>query len=279
MDNSPLWDEALSRLTPARDDVPPYERVDVHLVNATERPSDAEYDRYAFLVGRFRDLAYDATAIRASSPFALRSVLFNSILVQANRDLAEIARVVGGDPDRFEEWAAATAAALDADLWDEELGVYRDYDVVARQPVTTWTAAGFAPLFAGVPSPARVARMVERVLGSGVEIGNDGFAVTSLPPGDPRFQPHLYWRGPVWPILNWFLHWGLRRYGYAELADRVRTAVVELARDGGFWEHYDPETGRGHGGDQFAWTAALVLDLLPDGGDEEPNAAESERRQ
>jgi hypothetical protein len=42
--------------------------------------------------------------------------------------------------------------------------------------------------------------------------------------------------------------------------------VIELGRSEGFWEHYNPLTRRGHGGEQFAWTAALVLDLLQDGG-------------
>ena len=38
--------------------------------------------------------------------------------------------------------------------------------------------------------------------------------------------------------------------------------MLELARREGFWEHYNPLTGRGQGGEQFAWTAGLVLDLL-----------------
>jgi glycogen debranching enzyme len=66
----------------------------------------------------------------------------------------------------------------------------------------------------------------------------------------------------VWPILNWVLHRGLVRYGYRELAAQLRLGLIELSRRSGFWEHYSPTTGQGHGGEQFAWTAALVLDLL-----------------
>ena len=47
---------------------------------------------------------------------------------------------------------------------------------------------------------------------------------TSLSPGDPGFQPTRYWRGPVWPILNWVLQRGLERYGYRERAEQVRQA-------------------------------------------------------
>jgi mannosylglycerate hydrolase len=140
--------------------------------------------------------------------------------------------------------------------------VYVDYDVIADRRVAVATAAGLAPLYAGVPTGGRAERMVERLAGSRVPVGASGWAVTSLSPADPGFQPTRYWRGPVWPILNWVLQRGLERYGYRDHAEQVRQAVLELSRSAGFWEHYDPLTGRGHGGEQFAWTAALVLDLL-----------------
>lgn len=262
MDNSPLWDDALARISLTPEEIPDYTRVDVHLADASERPTHAEYDRYAYLVQLFRNLNYRPSDIRASSPFAVQPVLFNSLLVQANRDLAEIALVLGGDPAPFEAWAERTGAELDEKLWDDEHAVYCDYDVISGEHVQTRTASGFAPLYAGIPDGTRAERMVERVVASGVRVGDDGWAVTSLSPDDPRFQPTLYWRGPVWPILNWVLYRGLSRYGFDELAAQVRTALLGLVRRGGFWEHYSPETGRGHGGEQFAWTAALVLDLL-----------------
>lgn len=265
MDNSPLWDRALERMTFDADRLPEYERVDVEVAEVAERPSDAEYDRYVYLVSVLRELAYDSSRIRHVVPFAIQPVLFNSLLVQSNRDLAEIARIVGADPASFEIWAESTAVALDETLWDEEHAVYVDYDVKAGAPVGVRTAAGLAPLYAGVPAPGRAERMVELLAGSRVAV-EGGWAVTSLAPSDPGFQAARYWRGPVWPILNWVLQRGLDRYGYPALAADVRRAVIELARGAGFYEHYNPETGLGQGGEQFAWTAALVLDLLHENG-------------
>jgi glycogen debranching enzyme len=265
MDNSPLWDEALERMSLDSARIPEYERVDVRIADASERPSDAEYDRYVYLVGLFRELAYEPSQIRDAVPFALQPVLFNSLLARSNQDLAEIARLLGSDAEPFETWAENTGAGLER-MWDDEQAVYLDYDVIAERPVGVATASGLAPLYAGVPSRSRAERMVERLAGSRVEVGHAGWAVASLSPADPGFQPSRYWRGPVWPILNWVLQRGLERYGYEDRAEQVRQAVVELGRSEGFWEHYDPLTGRGHGGEQFAWTAALVLDLLQDGG-------------
>jgi glycogen debranching enzyme len=266
MDNSPLWDRALERMSFDAERLPEYERVDVEVAEAAERPSDAEYDRYVYLLSVLRELAYDSSRIRHVVPFAIQPALFNSLLVQSNRDLAEIARIVGADPARFESWAESTAAALDATLWDEEHAVYVDYDVRAAARVGARTAAGLAPLYAGVPTPARAERMVELLADSRVAVDGIGWAVTSLAPADPGFQAARYWRGPVWPILNWVLQRGLDRYGYRTLAADVRRAMIELARRAGFHEHYNPETGRGQGAEEFAWTAALVLDLLRENG-------------
>ena len=266
MDNSPLWDAALERMSFDSKLLPKYERVDVDVAEATERPSDGEYDRYVYLVSLFRELAYDSSRIKRVAPFALQPVLFNSLLVQSNRDLAEIARLVGADPEPFRVWAESTAAALEETLWDEEHAVYVDYDVEAGERVEVRTAAGLAPLYAGVPARPRAERMVEALARSRVPVGESGWAVTSQSPGDPGFQATRYWRGPVWPILNWVLQRGLDRYGFASLAAEVRVALVELARGSGFYEHYSPLTGRGHGGEQFAWTAALILDLMLENG-------------
>ena len=262
MDNSPLWDDALARieLTPAQ--VPPYRRVDVELADPAERPTDEEYDRYVYLVGLFRDLDYRPDRIQGETPFALQPVLFNSLLVQANLDLAEIARVLGDDPDPYEQWAELTAVDLDSRLWSEPDALYVDYDLEAGEHVGARTAAGLAPLYAGVPAGDRARRMVERLAGSRVEVDTSAWAVTSLAPDDPGYVPTRYWRGPIWPILNWVLQRGLDRYGYATLAAEVRRALIDLSGRSGFWEHYSPATGAGHGGENFAWTAGLVLDVL-----------------
>jgi hypothetical protein len=262
MDNSPLWDDALARISPAHDAIPVYERVDLDFVDAGQRPTDAEYDRYAYLVKLYRDWGYDSGSIRDECPFVIQDVLFNSLLVQANRDLAEIARVLGADPERFEAWAERTAAGVDAKLWNEAEGSYGDYDVRAGERVRAQTAAAFSPLFAGIPTEDRARLLKKRLTASMVAIDGAGRVVTSVAPGDATFDPALYWRGPAWPMINWVVHAGLRRYGFADEATEIRNALLELVRREGFWEHYNGTTGEGQGTEQLSWTAALVLDLL-----------------
>ena len=152
---------------------------------------------------------------------------------------------------------------MNATLWDDAAGLYVDYDLEAGRHVPVRTAAGLAPLHAGVPAPDHARRMIDGLAGSRVEVGGGaGWVVTSLAPDDPGFLPTRYWRGPIWPILNWALQRGLDRYGHHDLARQVRRGLLELASRSGFWEHYSPLTGEGHGGEHFAWTAGVVLDML-----------------
>ncbi len=263
MDNSPLWDEALSRIAPARDAIPDYKRVDLDFVDADQRPTDTEYDRYAYLVKLYRDAAYDAGRIREECPFVIVDVLFNSLLVQSSRDLGEIARILGADPQRFDAWADLTASAVETTLWDEAAGCYADFDLRAGEPVRAHTAAAYAPLFAGIPTLERAQRMRKQLMAAtAVAIDGFGRVVASVAPADANFDPALYWRGPVWPMINWVICAGLRRYGFDEEASEIRAALLELVRREGFWEHYNATTGRGQGTEQLSWTAGLVLDLL-----------------
>jgi hypothetical protein len=86
MDNSPMWDSIMERLQLRPDQIPLYKRADIHLVAAEDRPSDAAYDRFAYLVKLFSDRDSDEARIRTDCPFLVQEVLFNALLSQAGRD-------------------------------------------------------------------------------------------------------------------------------------------------------------------------------------------------
>ena len=181
IDNSPLWDEALARIAPPPEEIPEYQRVDTEVVDSSQRPTNAEYDRYAYLVKCYRERGYDQARIRAECPFAIQDVLFNSILAQAGEDLASIARVVGEDPEPFERAAATTRSSLETrSSGARPSGMYLDYDLRAGAPIPARTWGGLAPLYCGVaPERAerlardrsRVRRHARRRLGRPVRLG------------------------------------------------------------------------------------------------------------
>ena len=87
-------------------------------------------------------------------------------------------------------------------------------------------AAGLAPLYAGIPDAARAAQLLEVNRQLIVPVQPSGTAVAShRRRDDPAFEPSRYWRGPVWPMLNWVTYRGLRRYGYEHEAADVRAGM------------------------------------------------------
>lgn len=261
MDNSPLWDEALGRLLP--EGVRDWVRADLNHAPEEERPTDSEYDRYVHLVKLFRDQNYHPELICRVTPFAIADVLYNSLWVQANSDLAEICRIVGADPTSFERWADETKTGMRRLLWNGEQSSFVDFDLIAKEPICTRVGAAYAPLYAGVPTRRQADAMVDQLTRTvGVHLDSTTWMVPSVDPRDGRFRPTNYWRGPIWINVNWILYRGLRRYGFDGLAETLRRSMIELPRRSGFFEHYDPTTGKGQGAERFAWTAALVLDLL-----------------
>lgn len=267
MDNSPMWDAILQGMQLRKGEVPPYRRVDTHTVSAADRPVSAAYDRFAYLVKLFARLGYDEARIRKECPFLVQDVLFNSLLCRSERDLAEMARILGEDPSPHEERARKTTHAIEEKLWDEDHGLHLDYDLVEDRPIHVYFAPNLAgPLFAGIPQAGRAARMVDTLENAGFDISEEH--VVPVPTYDLRgfgFSPTQYWRGPVWVNINWFLMHGLAAYGYDGYADRLRDAIITLCRDAGFNEYFDPTTGEGRGSFLFSWSAALLLDVLETG--------------
>ena len=60
-------------------------------------------------------------------------------------------------------------------------------------------------------------------------------------------------------MVNFLAARGLAEYGFAAKAERIRGDTRRMIQKSGFFEYFDPLTGAGAGGDNFAWTAAMWL--------------------
>jgi len=274
-DNSPRWDQALARIKVARPR--PYTRLDTKQVrDPSQRPTDWDYDRYLWLVGLLRRYRYDDEEIHRRYPFLIKDVFFSAVLVAANAallDLADVAEASDGDRGQLAGWLDRGRQGL-ARCYDAETGLCLDYDVRAGEQIRLRTFAGFAPLFAGPGTSGAetgplLAGMVSAQLGlldSGDFCGDPRLRWRLLPstsPAEPVFEPHNYWRGPVWPVINWLLWRSLRQLGYAGRAEEIRRdSLSQIAAAGEFAEYFDPFTGKALGSPQQSWTAAVALDWL-----------------
>jgi glucosylglycerate hydrolase len=268
-DNTPRWDAALKRIDVG--DIPPYPRTDVSLVDAAERPTKAEYDRYLWLVGLLRTAKYDDEVVRRAHPFLIKDVQCSAIFVAANDALAQIAILADASASEraaIAEWSRRSAEAVRGS-WDHGLELALDFDLRAESPVRCVTSAGLCPLL--VPSLTReeARRFSDRIFGPDFA-GAEGLAfpvVLSTGARSPEFRPRAYWRGPTWPVINWLLWCGLRAHGLDREAARLREAnLALLARpQARFSEYFEPFTAEPLGSPDQSWTAAVALDWIATG--------------
>jgi len=255
MDNSPAWDAALARVP--TDTITPVQRRDTTHVDASMRPRADEYQRYIHLVDLFRDAGWQPDRMLAKSPFRVADIATNSILLRAERDLFALAQRFGaaGDATEIAERIERMQAAI-ARLWSPRHNLFLSFDHAASTPIDAATSAGLLPLFGGAAHAAQVRAMIATLQRWANSVR---YLVPSTAPDDARFDPLRYWRGPVWPAVNWMLGEGLSQAGETTMAAQVRDTMRGLIARAGFREYFDPRDGRGLGGANFTWTAAIFL--------------------
>ncbi len=276
-DNAPRWDVPLAAVEVG--DLPPYTRRDLqHVTDPGQRPTDAEYDRYLWLLEALKRARYDDAVAARSHPFRIKDVLFSAILVAANDALLEIAALVEApvaEQRQIADWRDQGRRGLAARR-DATSGLCLDYDLRANATISTQTIAGLAPLVAGGLATDEVAALAG-TLESPRFAGHPAFRWALPPstsPDDPAFDPRSYWRGPIWPFLTWLFWWSLQRAGEIARAERLRLAALAQIDAVGFAEYIDPFTGEPLGSHDQSWTAAVTLDWLASPEDSASSAAE-----
>jgi len=254
-DNSVDWDIPFDRVP--TDGIAPYTRRDIQHADPAHRPTKAQYDRYLWLVEHFRSLNWDTSRLHDASPFQVVDPGFNAILLRACADLADLAEDLGEPALAAENraFAARGLAAMET-LWSDSHGQYLCRDRVTGALIDSASIGGLLAAFCAIPSPRAAA------IADSIERHGTRYRVASHPPQDPRYDGKRYWRGPVWLVVNYMIADGLVRAGQAVAAARITASSLDLIRESGFAEYYDPQTGEPLGGGRFTWTAAMVLEFL-----------------
>lgn len=256
-DNSVDWDAAFERVP--TDGVLPFVRRDTNHANPAHRPTQAQYERYIYLVQLFRSLDWDNSKLHDASPFQIVDPGFNGILLRSCADLADLADELGA-PDiaaRSRAHVAKGIAAMES-LWSDAHGQYLCWDRKADVRVDSPSIGGLLATFAPIPK-ARATAIAKRlnILGDRCT-----YMVPSHDPASPDFDSLRYWRGPVWLIVNYMIVDGLQVAGETATADRIIADSLKLIEHSGFAEYYDPIDGTPCGGGRFTWTAAMVIEFI-----------------
>jgi neutral trehalase len=235
-------------------------RRDVREVPAEQRMKNIDALMTWDAVLRLRRKHYDIDKILHRSLFAIEDVSFNSIFVRNNtilRDIAKESRIKL--PKELTEKMKLSEISLE-ELWDEQFSLYLSRDFITNKLLKEPTIASLMPLYAGTISKDRADKLV-KILSSSNSFWLK-FPVPTVPRNFRGFEANRYWQGPTWINTNWLLIDGLNRMGYENEANALKSHTLDMMRENGVWEYYNPNTGKGLGSRDFSWSAALGLDLL-----------------
>jgi len=263
LDNAPLWDEPLAAITDTSEWALGVQKKYDELSEQGDRPKRTYIEKYSYLIENLYNHNYDWKKISENHPFLIQGVLFNVILCKSEQDLGKIAETTGHDPHIHYERADKLKTAVNTKLYDEADGIYYNFDLVQQRHIKRDTIFSYMPLFAGIPDKERGDKVLNALRAHCFCIADmDCVAIPSYDMCQVDFEGEFYWRGPVWVNINWYMAQGARQYGETELSDWIENSLIALADSHGFYEYYDPNSGRGLGEKDFSWTAALIIDLI-----------------
>jgi alpha,alpha-trehalase len=198
-------------------------------------------------------------------------VCLNVLLFRMEQDIAQIYHRLE-QPEAAHLWhtrASQRHQRIDQFLWDEDAGLYFDYNFQTEQRRPYEFATLFYPLWAGIASEtqaARVVRSLDRFVAPG------GLLTSTQVSGNQ-------WDAPFgWAPLTLMAVQGLWRYGYQAPARQIARnfiamVVQEFEKSGKLVEKYDvcncsanvsDEIWFGYSSNEvgFGWTNGVMLELL-----------------
>ncbi|HET7892173.1 MAG TPA: trehalase family glycosidase [Candidatus Sulfotelmatobacter sp.] len=196
-------------------------------------------------------------------------VCLNSLLYKTEKDLEQISSWLGhaDDARKWNQRAEARKQLISRYLWNQEQGLFFDYNFQAGRMSDYRYASTFYPLWAGLATPEQAKAVA----------GN--LKIFDRPGGLPMstFESGAQWDLPYgWGNIEMLAIEGLRRYGFNADADHVSyeflsTVAENFRRDGNIREKYNVvsrsseahvELGYEMNVVGFGWTNAAFLELL-----------------
>lgn len=235
-------------------------RRDTRKVNPGQRISSLEALLLWDTVRRLRRKRYDIERILHRSDFCTQDITFNSIMVRNNSQLQSIASEIRRKlPIELLDKMKNSETALEK-LYDEPTKQYYSRDFITHKLIIEPSIGTFMPLYAGTITKERADELVKLLKDHRKYWLHN--PVPSVPLDSPHFDSDRYWQGPSWVNTNWLIIDGLERYGYQTEANELRQRTISMVSQKGSFEYFDPIDGRGIGAANFAWTAALTIDLM-----------------
>lgn len=141
--------------------------------------------------------------------------------------LANMADVLGkaSEAAEFRALADRSRQLIRDQLWDEERQIFAN-----RQRsggfVRSLSPTSFYPLLCGAASPEQARHLLAHLADERMFAGE--FVLPNATRDDPAFAENVYWRGRIWPNVNYLVWLGLKRYGFAAEAQKLADQSTAL---------------------------------------------------
>ena len=194
----------------------------------------------------------------------MEDVGLNCLITLDAEMLALMARELGRHEEAFalEKIASRQRQRIQTRFWDTSRNIFANR-LWSGKFADAVTPTSFYPLLCGAADEQQTQSLLEALENPSLFGGEYG--LPSVARTHPSFNDNVYWRGRIWPILNWLVWLGLKRAGAQAQADRLIAKSWQLFTPA--WakrlapENFNATTGEGL--DQpdtdsfYSWTALL----------------------
>lgn len=187
---------------------------------------------------------------QSKNTLELQDVGLNSLFIADCRALIEMAQVLGRKKAIIELKKRVKLLSRNMEkLWNKKVGFYLNYRTDLKAPSQRLSPTLFYPLLAKLPNQKRAKRIINEHFYNPKEFAGE-WILPSIARNDPTFTKQRYWKGAIWPPLNFLTYLSLRQYGFTkahqELSQKsLKLILKEWKRKGYVSENYSAITGTG----------------------------------
>lgn len=236
-DDSPRWDDWVASYLGVADPATlrwnraDWSLCDRHLVDSTDFDAEGVADH--------------------STVFECAPAAYNALYAHAAAELAALT----GDA-LWDGRSRELADLMDELLWDERQSLWNDL------PVVGGGACSRIPTLDGVlgalctHDESKAQRALDQ-LGDPRRFAAP-YGPAYVARNHPAYDRDGYWRGTAWMQMNYLAALAARRWDRHDLVRRIADCSRASAERSGFAEHWNPETGQGHGATPLTWSSLVV---------------------
>ncbi len=237
-----------------------------------------DYGSVLALNGLFRIKKWDTD--KTTKHFKVNDVMFNCLYANNLQKMSELAKIVGEfeDAEEFSYVGEGVKDQILSKMWFPEArgGQGAFYALNNSEPIEEVSVSNLFPLTLTNLKSEQLSSCLRMILTS----FNANYPLPSVATNSPNYDPHYsekgrIWRGGTWINTNYFIAEGLAMQAERQdlldneetklmqnLSAQLSSLIVGYSHDlisQGFYEFYNPRTGKGQRIKNFSWSVIITL--------------------